>query len=63
MYLIAVFLPFISFLFLVGGSNAFGRKGSSLLTIMSMFIVLLLSIIIFFETSLSGIICTITLFD
>jgi len=62
MYLLIIYLPLISSIFTGFFGYFLGKKGSIYISIVSMFLVFLISIFIFFEIGLSQTICNIELF-
>jgi len=63
MYMLIVFLPFLSALFILLGGKYFGKNGSIIFSVGNLFICLLLSFFFFFEIGLSGYVCIINLYN
>src|ERR1700710_609534 len=62
MYILILYLPFISFLLLSIFGRFFGKNGSSLIAIFSMLLSFIFSLIVFYEIALSHSNCIINLF-
>ena len=62
MYLLSIFLPFVSFLILSLQGHKLGRKGSSFFAITLLFLTCFISFFIFYEVVLCHSVTTLTLF-
>ncbi len=59
MYILVLFLPLISFFFLITVGRFIGKTGSIYIAILSLLMTLIFSIIIFYEVGFLGYVCTI----
>lgn len=61
MYLLVIFLPFISFICAILFGKYLGRRATAFLTIILLFLTTLCAIVIFYEVVLCHSVCTIKL--